>query len=257
MQQNQGNITKRVNHTPNFLRAAEQDKTGALAYLLYAAFGVSLSELIAITKKMVQDQDENLAHMAITASLQIRNNVVFVGNDFGGLRQLYPALIIEGERPQQDIFNFSALHCLGHLLCHLSSTPIARKILNKAGSAITGQGVTESVAGRINRELSEGWSMEDKLEFNNYSGTLPAAERQLIDNVFTGLRAKADAFRTTMAAQGAPMQGIVVGGGAGAVPMGQVVQQPPAQAAQAQAQAQPPQRVQQPGRQPPAPGGQP
>jgi len=215
MAQQGNNITKRVNHTPAFLRAAEQDKTGALAYMLHASFGVSLFELVEIAKKMLQDQDENLAHMAIAASIQIRNNVVFVGNDFGGIRQQYPMLIIEGERPQQDIFNFSALHSLGHLFCHLSTSQVARKILSKAGSAITGQGVTESIAGKINRELSDGWAVEDRQEFNAFVTSVTPDQRGLIDHVFDGLKAKADNFRRLLSTQNAPMQGIVVGGGSG------------------------------------------
>lgn len=198
----QQNNTKRVNHSSTFTRAAEADKVGSLAYMLMAAFGVSLDELCTIARAAITQADENLVAMALTAAVQIRGNVVHVGSEFGNFKRLYPVLIIEGDRAQQDIFNFSAIHCLGHVLCHIATHPLAGKILKKAGSAITGQYVTASAAGRINKEIADAWTDDDKESFRMLLVDMQGNGTMFINDCLAAASGHAAAFRQSMLALG-------------------------------------------------------
>lgn len=158
--------TKTGNTTPAFLAAAASNAEGALSYMLMSAFGVSLSVLMSTASMILMSKDAQLMYLCLTAAVQIRNNVVFVGNQYGALRVKYPELVIEGSREQKDILNFGAVHALGHVLAHVSNHPLAQKILSKAGSCITGQYETDSEAGKINKEIHASWTLEDKGSWN-------------------------------------------------------------------------------------------
>jgi hypothetical protein len=183
--------TKASRLDDKFKAAAVADPLGALATMFLSAFGVDLQTLITIANKAIAAGDQHLLTIAITSGVQIRNNVVFVGRDFGGIRTKYPELIIEGDRPQTDIFNFGALHALGHLISHLSKHALAKKALAKAGSCITGEETSESEAGKINKEISAKWSASDLAAFrawrDNTSGD--AIVDQCFDS-FENLKAK-------------------------------------------------------------------
>jgi len=157
--------TKPGSLTQDFLRAAAEDPMGGLASMFLAAFGVSLDTLMRIAKKALDKNDINVMMMAFTAGVQIRAHVVFVGRDFGNIRVEYPELVIEGGRPQQDIYNFGALHALGHLFAHVTNDPTGGKVVQKAGSCITGEYSSESDAGKINKEIFNSWSLSDKNSF--------------------------------------------------------------------------------------------
>jgi len=175
--------TKPGSLTQDFLRAAAEDPMGGLASMFLAAFGVSLDTLMRIAKKALDKNDINVMMMAFTAGVQIRAHVVFVGRDFGNIRVEYPELVIEGGRPQQDIYNFGALHALGHLFAHVTNDPTGGKVVQKAGSCITGEYSSESDAGKINKEIFNSWSLSDK---NSFPAWLTAAK--------TTSSAVADAF---------------------------------------------------------------
>ena len=183
--------SKAVRLSEAFRAAAITDPKGALATMILASFGVDLVTLIRIARDILVNKDEDAAIMAIAAAVQVRGNVVFVGRDFANIRSKYPELVIEGERAQQDIFNFGALHVLGHLLCHLSAHTIAQKALSKAGSCITGANTPDSEAGKINKEISQQWTPSDLEAFRSFVSATDLAEKagQVFGNI-TGLKTK-------------------------------------------------------------------
>jgi hypothetical protein len=160
---------------------------GGLATMFLAAFGVSLSTLMDIASKAIMAKDHNLIMLAFTAGVQIRAHVVFVGRDFGDVRVKYPALIIEGSRPQSDIYNFGALHALGHIFAHVTSNALGRKVISKAGSCITGESLTESEAGKINKEIFTEWGADDKAAFPTWLTQIKASAMTIVDEFMTAV----------------------------------------------------------------------
>lgn len=191
--------TKTGSLTPAFIQAAARDPDGALSFMLLSAFGITLSALMAIASKAFASQDIHLVIMALTAGVQIRNHVVFVGREFGNIRVAYPELIIEGDREQRDIFNFGALHALGHVFAHVTADALGGKVLAKAGSCITGDKLTESEAGAINREIFNGWTVEDKGAWAAWVADAKAQHAGFINPVVASVPAKARGFSTAMA----------------------------------------------------------
>lgn len=188
--------TKRVTMTAEFMAAAADDAESALAFMLMSAFGISLAEIIQIAEALIAANDAPLITLALAAAVQIRGNVVFVREGYAGVRDRFPSLIIEGDRPQEDKFNFSALHCLGHVLAHWSSHSLGSKILKKAGSCITGQDTTKNAAGEINSEIARGWSPEDVMLFNTINMSQKYAA--LLGKIMDGAVVKATAFRNAI-----------------------------------------------------------
>lgn len=207
MSQQQRKPTKAGSLTPAFMQAAGRDPEGALSAMMLAAFGVSLSTIMALAGKILAAKDVQLIILAMTAGVQIRNHVVFVGREYGSVRTLYPDLVIEGDREQRDIFNFGALHALGHALAHITTHDLGQKIISKAGSCVTGEKLTDSEAGNINREIYVGWTAEDKLAWQGWSSSTRASHGQTLDEVVASVPARARAFNSAMAPQpagGAP-----------------------------------------------------
>jgi len=186
--------TKQGSLTTDFKAAAITDGDGALAFMLLAAFGVSLATLMTVAEKIVAGKEVSIAILALTAGVQIRNHVVFVGADHGGLKARFPELIIEGSREQGDQFNFGAVHALGHVLAHMSNHEVARKVLGKAGSCVTGEQLTDSDAGKINKEILEGWSTEDRATFQNWLAGIRPEGGAFVQNVANSLTGRAKSF---------------------------------------------------------------
>lgn len=191
--------TKPGSLSQDFLRAAADDPLGGLATMFLAAFGVSLDTLMRIAKKVIDENDTHVMMMAFTAGVQIRAHVVFVGRDFGGIRSRYPELIIEGGRPQQDVYNFGALHALGHVLAHVASDATGGKVLQKAGSCITGDFGTESEAGKINKEIYSSWSLTDRSEFGKWLTAAKVAGGAGVDAFVQSIPALSKAFTAKVA----------------------------------------------------------
>lgn len=186
------------------MSAAGQNPEAALSYQLLAAFGVTLGALMTIAEKMLSSSDASAIIMALTAGVQIRNHVVFVGREYANVRQAYPDLIIEGDRDQRDIFNFGALHALGHVMAHVTGQDLGRKILSKAGSCITGENLTTSEAGNINREIFNGWSVEDKSAWAAWLVRVKTARMAWLDTVVTSIPERARTFTVLMRPASAP-----------------------------------------------------
>lgn len=178
-------MTKRSNLTDAFLRQAVVDPLGALATQFMAAFGVDLSALMSVAEQVITAKDQSVFMMAITAAVQIRANVVFVGRDFANIRTRYPVLVIEGDRPQNDIFNFGALHALGHIFCHITNNDWGYKVIAKVGSCITGELTPATDAGKINKEVADSWGASDKAAFGAWLNNL--AGRDQVDAWFAGI----------------------------------------------------------------------
>lgn len=191
--------TKPGSLTPAFVQAAARDAEGALSYMMLAAFGVTLATLMGLAEKILKGQDIQLVLLAMTAGVQIRNHVVFVGREYGNVRSLYPELIIEGDREQRDIFNFGALHALGHVLAHVTSNDLGAKIISKAGSCVTGERLTESEAGNINKEIYVGWTTEDKGLWAAWVSSAQTAYRSFLDPVVLSVPTRARTFASSLA----------------------------------------------------------
>lgn len=187
-----------------FLRHAQTDQEGALATMFLAAFGVSLAALMGICDKMIKENATAAMVMAITASVQIRNHVVFVGRDYADIRTRFPELVIDGQRSQQDSYNFGALHALGHLLCHITNDPLGRKAIAKAGSCITGEAKTDSEAGKINSEIADSWTAEDKTLFAAWLPGVKTSAAVQVDTIFKSFPKLSADFNAKMAAKTTP-----------------------------------------------------
>lgn len=185
--------TKRSNLSPEFMAAAARDPLGALATQFLAAFGIDLDTLMSVAEKAIHSNDDHVFYLAIAAAVQIRANVVFVGRDFGNVREKYPELVIEGDRPQNDIYNYGALHALGHIFCHLTNHQLGQKVLNKVGSCITGAGTPDSEAGKINKEMANSWSVEDKNRFIAWSND--PSKFGIVNALFNTVAAKKAGFK--------------------------------------------------------------
>jgi len=193
------NTTKTGNLSQEFKAAAVLNGDGALAFMLFAAFGTSLSVLMATADRALVSKDVSVIILALTAGVQIRNHVVFVGADHGGIKQKYPELIIEGARDQPDQFNFGALHALGHLFAHITSDALGRKILAKAGSCISGEFLTDSPAGVINKEINSSWTGEDRLAWTPWNSVKAAEHGVVINQIVASMQQRAIDFGKTLA----------------------------------------------------------
>jgi hypothetical protein len=153
--------TKAGSLTPAFRTAAVANGDGALAFMLMSAFGVSLATIMAVATRALATDDASVIVLSMTAAVQIRNHVVFVGADHNQFKAKYPELVITGQRDQGDQFNYGALRVLGFLFAHVTRDPLGGRIISKAGSAVTGEQVTDSEAGKINKEMSSSWTLAD------------------------------------------------------------------------------------------------
>jgi hypothetical protein len=189
--------TKKGGLTTEFMAMAASNPEGALATKFLDAFGTDLATLLVVAAKLVATNDTSVMMLCATAGVQIRAHVVFVGRDFAGIRSKYPELIIEGDREQSDVYNFSALHALGHVLGHASGHDNAKKMLNKAGSSITGENCTQGEAGVINKEISQSWAPSDVLAFRTWVAQVmsDAGHSKVLNDFFAAIGAKRDAFK--------------------------------------------------------------
>jgi len=193
MNKGNSNITKQVKMTPTFLKASQADQEGALAFMLLSAFGVSLPQMISCCDRMLKSNNTVVIQFCLTAAIQIRGNTTFVGNDLGNIRTDFPEFIIEGDRDVRDVYNFSALHVAGHLLCHCVSDDITRAILKKCGSCITGEQSPNTEAGQINSEMARGWPVEDMESFRVFVTANSAAP--VLSTLLKNMRTKSASFQ--------------------------------------------------------------
>lgn len=201
--------TKMVVHSAAFTAVAARSPEDALAFMLLAAFGISLEALQRVAADILASKDTQVAILAFTAGVQIRGNVVFVGREYGNVRERYADLVIEGPRAVQDQFNFGALHAVGHILAMVADHALAKKILKKAGNCINGEGVTASEAGQVNKEIADNWAVEDKTAMSAWLTGLSADHKQFLNDILEGMRDRSTQFEATMRAMAAPQQGAV------------------------------------------------
>lgn len=188
--------TKQGSITPAFLLAAKANPDGALASMFMAAFGVSLGDLIEMALIAFQNKDAKIIHLALTSAVQIRAHVTFVGADYAKCRSLYPKLVIEGARPVYDIYNFGALHALGHVFCHFTKHVLGNRALRKAGSCITGEYAKTTEAGMINSEIAKSWDADDMLLFNATS--IDATAQAFLDKILKSMATESKNFNVSV-----------------------------------------------------------
>jgi len=179
--------TKQVDLTQAFLAAAAGSEVDALAYMFMAAFGVSLESCFRTVNRIITTKATKVAVLCITAAVQVRKNVTFVGREFGDLKINFPELIIDGDRDQADHFNYGALHVCGHILANLTTSAIGTTVLKKAGDCTMGTGFTETEAGRVNREIYSGWAEDDKRAYGVWLSATKATGGVWVDGVFAGM----------------------------------------------------------------------
>jgi len=190
--------TKTVTLTQEFLRTAAGSEEGALAYQLLAAFGVSLAGCLDEVSKAVSAKDAKMIVLMMVSGVQVRGNVVFVGPNYGDIRTKYPSLVIEGARPQMDIFNFGALHVCGHILAAMTKHALGGKISAKAGNCAIGQGFNDSEAGKINKEIFSGWNPEDVTMVSNAISNYRGGNTKTLDDIVGNFEALSKAFKAKM-----------------------------------------------------------
>jgi hypothetical protein len=155
---------------PRFMAIANTgDTIGALAAAFFASFGVSLIDIEAAVEKMAKDDLKELAIQCITAGMQIRANSTFVKAK--GMSDV-PIFTISSQRPGiTDQVNFKALHMAGHMLAALAGSNEWAQKMNARGNCIRGGDFPDSTAGKINREIYDGISPEEKMSFNDWLKT--------------------------------------------------------------------------------------
>lgn len=193
--------SKQVVRTPDFLARAAQDPLWGLATVLVGSFGVQFAAIQATAKRILEDQDKEFATACLVAGVNIRGALGFVASRLASVQDRYPDMFISGRPGLADSLNFSAMRAVGHLLAHQSDHALARRILAKSGSCITGVGANDSVAGKINKETAETWDVP--LADRNLTMRIP--ETQWLNQLFVELSTKARAGPATgaIAAEGA------------------------------------------------------
>lgn len=190
--------TKTGTLSQEFLRAAAGSEESALAYQLLSAFGISLAGCYDEVNKAITARDTKIIVLMMVSGVQVRGNVVFVGPNYGDIRTKYPSLVIEGSRPQTDVFNFGALHVCGHILAAMTKHPIGSKISSKAGNCAIGQGFTESEAGKINKEIFANWGPQDISVVSGQIASFKAGDTKVLDDIVANFEPLSKAFKTKL-----------------------------------------------------------
>jgi len=197
--------TTEVTHSEEFITLAKEQPREALVYMFVTAFGFTLLQALQNVRSVIIKEDVQMAALMLTAAVQIRGNVVFVGDGYASARTTYPQLIIKGRKEVNDIFNFGALHICGHVLCTIGSRTKGEdwyeNALTKAGSCIAGRDADypDNEAGRINKEIRDGWSKSQMTSFDDAAVDIYEAEgvadwlhtlHQSIEPLFTAFAAQ-------------------------------------------------------------------
>jgi hypothetical protein len=160
--------TSIVDRSAEMKAAATKNPQGALAFTFMSAFGFNLEDAMMVFNKIVGNNHWHMIAVVMAASVQIRQNVVFIGEDWKGIKNDYPEFVIVGRSDAKDRFNFSAMHIVGHLVCNFATkSKLAQRALRKGGDCITGNFCPENVAGKVNSEIAGQWSRESKNEVLN------------------------------------------------------------------------------------------
>lgn len=77
---------------------------------------------------------------------------------------------------------------------------LGMKILQKAGSCVTGKYLTESDAGKINGEVFRGFSTTDLAVFAEWNNKLTAEDQEVVDKVLALVESKSVAFANALSA---------------------------------------------------------
>jgi hypothetical protein len=152
----------------------------ALVESFFASQGVSVQDLVDVIVKMSTDKPkfETLAMQIVVAGVQIRANTALA--IIPEVRE-FPVLSITSVRPGvSDSMNFSAMHMTSHIMAMIVDHEISRAV-NKKGNCISGANLSESVSGKVNREIYQTVTQADK---EYIAGKLGSTEREFIIGVY-------------------------------------------------------------------------
>jgi hypothetical protein len=203
--------TTKVDHSAEFRALAAQQPQQSLIYLFVTAFGFTLAQGFQVVTSIIKNRDVQMAALILDAAVQIRNNVVYVGQGYADVRTKYASLVITGRTDIEDIFNFHALHICGHILCDMGSRNKAAvwfpQALEKAGSCISGKDsdYPDNEAGKINKDIRDGWSKTHLAAYEDRVNTLLTAPQAVdfMDKLDKSIEPIFEAFASTLAsAQG-------------------------------------------------------
>jgi hypothetical protein len=122
------------------------------------------------------------------------------------MKNFLPKLVIQGDRGAslRDEYNFSALHVIGHVFAHVTDHKLGGEILKKAGSSVTGVGVTDSVAGKINKENFDAWATEDKASWPTWLTKAKADHGGYLNGFLNTFYNRAAEFRAKLTSASLP-----------------------------------------------------
>jgi hypothetical protein len=183
--------SKRIIRDSKFIKAADKDVAGSLAYTIMSSFGVTMDTILTIMSRIQEKEDKEMFNLSIASAVSVRGNISHVNATT--IRAAYPELIIDGDRGTGDALNFSALRMVGFGFAALSNTTIASKVSSKAGNAISGGNFPTSVAGKINKEAYESWSQTDKDMF-----TKTKIPKDWVNSAFSSIDTEAHTFAENM-----------------------------------------------------------
>lgn len=185
--------SKQVVRTQAFLVAAQKDLRAALATVLLGSFGVQLDSVMDVAQRIIADGNDIMLLACFIAGVNIHGSIGFASTELASQAVKYPELFVVGRPGVADSFNFSAMRAVGHAVAHKSPHPIAKRIVTKAGSCITGANTPDSIAGRINKETSMTWLPEHLDNFTKWS--LTADQVKWVNAVLASLSAAAASIK--------------------------------------------------------------
>jgi hypothetical protein len=155
---------------PRFAKlAVEQSPLAGFAAAFFSSFGISLFDAVSVVTAMVNAPKKYkvLAAQCITAAVQVRQNtsIAFVAES-----RDFSILTISSVRERTpDQLNFKAYHIIGHILLGLAyAHPIAMKA-NAKGNCVMGGPFPETPAGKINKEIYNGFAEADRRRFDEWT----------------------------------------------------------------------------------------
>jgi hypothetical protein len=136
---------------------SEDTELKALAiHVKEAAYGFSPLAALALLNDMMENSDFKSAAVCVASVGQIRENVLEARTLVRTMVATYPILIIrrESKSGPVDNLNLTAVRYIGYWICHYSSTAVARALIDKGGSPLTGVPAAKvNAVATINKEL--------------------------------------------------------------------------------------------------------
>lgn len=196
--------TKKVSVPQKLNQLAASDVSAALCYQIESAFGISASQIINCTTKMISNKDDKMMYFCIAAGVQIRGNVTFTAPNVGDIKAKYPELYIDSNRDAGDNIHYKGCHVVGHLLSNVTKNVKGAMVLKKSGDCVLGPKFPDTEAGKINKNIYDSWDAEDKESFAAFVKNLKDTEKSFVDSVFEKISSKARDAAAKMSSRPTP-----------------------------------------------------